>query len=606
MDRNPRTTAVYARTVTDLLHEQVDTRPDEIAYVFLRNGEDNADSMTYRQLDTAANARAAGLLTKGLSGGRVLLMYPAGLEFVRALLGCMQGRVVAAPVQVPSRREHLRKIRRIAQDADTSVVLTTTRIKAEVEQRFTDAPELAPLTLIPTDSTDLSAITDQSVTAPAPGDIALLQYTSGSTGDPKGVMIRHENFVANAAQTDQSRPLTPEGRVVSWLPHFHDMGLMFGIVLPLYAGVPSYIMAPEAFIRRPARWLEAVARIGATHSVAPSFAYEMCAQADLRGDMSEVGDLSRWRFAGNGAEPVRQAAIEAFCAAFKPYGFDRRAMCPGYGLAENTLTATLTPDRRPPTVGWISLEALRAGRVEPAAPSTPGAYSVVSCGLPLPGTDLLIVDPVTRHPVGEGRVGEIWVTGPSVAAGYRGRPQDSEEVFRAQPAQDPGPPSLLPQTGPTRGYLRTGDLGYLQGGELYITGRLKDVIVRQGQNHYPQDIELTAEQAVPGLHLNCAVAFSVDDGQREQLIVVVEIDGRVLRDPGLDAVRDQVHQAIHETHRLPVHEVVVVRRGALLKTSSGKIQRQACKQAYLKGRLVALNSPSPSMAARPLGQEAQE
>ncbi|MFF5106884.1 fatty acyl-AMP ligase [Streptomyces sp. NPDC000134] len=597
-------TTPYARTLIDLLRAQVAERPDEDAYVFLRNGEDEAETMTYRQLQSAMHTRAADLHGRGLSGRQVLLMYPAGLEFVRSLLGCVRGRAVAVPVQVPDRREQLRRLRRIADDVGASVVLTTTQVKAEVERRFAAVPELAGLTFVPTDEAGASETAEPPIAAPAADEVALLQYTSGSTGEPKGVMVRHANYLANAVQTDRRRPLRSDGGMVSWLPHFHDMGLMFGIVLPLYAGAPSYLMAPGAFIRRPARWLETIARVGATHSVAPSFAYEMCARSAAAGSMADVGDLSRWRFAGNGAEPVRHGAIEAFCAAFAPHGFDRRAMCPGYGLAENTLTASAGPDGRHPVVAWLSGEALRAGRVEPVAASAPGACSVVSCGPPVAGTRVVIVDPVTRHPVGADRVGEIWLDGPSVAAGYWGKPQDSEEVFRARPARDGEPPvhsSKAPAEAAT--FLRTGDLGCLHEGELYVTGRLKDVIVRQGRNYYPQDIELAAERAVPGLRPNCAVAFSVDDGRCERVIVVVEIDGRVLRSTGLDGVRGRIRQAIDEIHRLPVHEVVTVRRGALSKTSSGKIQRQACKESYVRGDLTALVENGE--AARPRAQEAR-
>ncbi|MFF6824790.1 AMP-binding protein [Streptomyces longwoodensis] len=316
------------------------------------------------------------------------------------------------------------------------------------------------------------------------------------------------------------------------------------------------------------------------------------------GAMADVGDLSRWCFAGNGAEPVRHAAIEAFCTAFALHGFDRRAMCPGYGLAENTLTATVTPDGQQPGVAWLSAEALRAGRVEPVAASAPGACAVVSCGPPVLGTRVTIVDPVTRRRADADRVGEIWLSGPSVAAGYWGRPQDSEAVFRARPARDSEPPghwSTTPPAAPT--YLRIGDLGYLRDGELYV-------IVRQGRNYYPQDIELVAERAVPGLRPNCAAAFSVDDGQCEHLIVVVEVDGRVLRNTGLDGVRSRIRQAVDHAHRLPVHEVVTVRRGALMKTSSGKIQRQACKRAYTEGDLTALGGNGD--AARRVPGEARK
>ncbi|MFE2571694.1 fatty acyl-AMP ligase [Streptomyces mirabilis] len=580
------------RTLPDALRLRSEKQPDETAYVFLRDGEEPDSSLTYRALHDAALTRAAAFNAAGLSGASAVLLYPSGLEFVRTLLGCMYGRVSGAPLQVPRRREGVRRLLRIADDAGTTTVLTTAEVRDEIRARFGDLPELAELTLLATD--DPAFIREARPaptmpTAPGPDDIALLQYTSGSTGDPKGVVVSHANFLANVAETDELWPCEPDGTVVNWLPLFHDMGMLFGVVMPLWAGIPSYLMAPESFVRRPARWLEAIARFGGTHAAAPSFAYELCARAAVEGKADGVGDLSRWRVAANGAEPVRWQTIQSFTTAFAPHGFQRSAMCPGYGLAENTLKATGDRADQEPTVLWLSARSLRDGVVEIVGESAQGALPLVSSGRTVSSTHVRIVGPDTRVPCPPGRVGEIWINGPCVAGGYLGRPDLSESTFRARVADEADGRDLT--------YLRTGDLGFLHEGALYVTGRLKDVVIRQGRNHYAQDIELSAERAVPGLHPNCAAAFSVEDGEQERLVVVVEADGRVLKSPGAHALRAQVREAVHEDHRLTVDEVLVVRRGALPKTSSGKVQRQACRARYEGGGLAALAVAPPVASA---------
>ncbi|CAM5595333.1 Fatty acyl-AMP ligase OS=Streptomyces alboniger OX=132473 GN=CP975_27370 PE=4 SV=1 [Streptomyces alboniger] len=575
---------VDVRTLPDALRFRSEQQPTRTAYVFLRDGEEPQEAMTYRELHEAACLRAGALTAAGLAGRSAVLLYPSGLEFVRTLLGCMYGRVAGAPVQVPRRRSEVSRLRRIADDAGTSTVLTTTDVILELAERFGDLPELDGLRLVATDDPRALLAGDHTVTAAsaAPQDIALLQYTSGSTGTPKGVMVSHANFLANVVETDALWPCEPRGTVVNWLPLFHDMGMLFGVVLPLWAGIPSYLMAPASFIRRPARWLEAISRFRGTHSAAPSFAYELCVRAAEEGRTTGVGDLSSWRVAVNGAEPVRWSTIRSFTTAFAPYGFDPRAMCPGYGLAENTLKVTGTPQDREPSVLWLDSDALREGRAEPCGASAHGTVPVVGSGHTVAGTRVRIVDPVTRQACPEGRVGEIWITGPCVAGGYRGRPESSEDTFRARVAEEHGGSGIA--------HLRSGDLGFLHGGELYVTGRLKDVIIRKGRNHYPQDIELSAERSAPGLQPNCAAAFADDDGDRESLVVVVETDGRVLKSVGARALRKRVYDAVREEQGITPDDVLVVRRGSLPKTSSGKVQRHACRTLYRRGELAAVAS----------------
>ncbi|MER7842431.1 fatty acyl-AMP ligase [Kitasatospora sp. NPDC096077] len=588
-------------SLPEVLARRSAEQPDALAYAFLHNGEEIAETLTYRELDVRARAVAARLAALGQGGRSVVLLHPSGPGFVADLLGCMYAGVAAAPVQVPSRARGLARLRRIADDAGTSVLLTTAEVKRDLEDRFGALPELAGLTLHDPDS--LAAAAERRAPGAAadwrPGPIgaeetALLQYTSGSTGTPKGVRVTHANFGGNVDETDRLWPCRGDARVVNWLPLFHDMGMLFGVVLPLWAGIPSYLMTPDAFIRRPARWLEAISRFGGTHAAAPSFAYELCARAVAEGGLPPGLDLSSWRVAANGAEPVRWQTISAFTAALAPAGFRPEAMCPGYGLAENTLKATGSPEDRLPTVLWLSAEELRAGRAV-EVPDVPAPADVVpadvvladvvpsiGCGGPVGDSLVRIVDPDTRATRPDGEVGEIWVSGPCVAAGYHGRAEESERTFRARRADRTE----------SRSWLRTGDLGFRHRGELFITGRIKDVVIRQGRNFYPQDIELSAENADPGLHPNCAAAFSADDGTRERLVLVVEADGRTLRGGGED-LRGRIHRAVHEGQRLEPDEIVLVRRGSLPRTSSGKVQRRETLRRYLDGEFGAAGAAAP-------------
>ena len=607
VDLSPPTTELLS--LPQVLRRRAEQQPDTLAYVFLRNGEEPKHSLTYRQLDTAAGARAAALAAAGLAGGTAVLLYPSGLEFISALLGCMYARVAGAPVQVPTRARGVQRLRRIADDAGTSTVLTTTAVKHELEQRFGDLPELAGLTLLDTESLDTESLpADPSGapgawTAPAPGpdDIALLQYTSGSTGDPKGVRVTHANFRSNVVETDQLWPCRSDGTVVNWLPLFHDMGMLFGVVLPLWAGVPAYLMAPEAFIRRPLRWLEAISRFRGTHAAAPSFAYELCvraADAENADAALQALDLSSWRVAANGAEPVRWSTVRDFTRAYAPAGFRAEAMCPGYGLAENTLKASGSPEDRPPVLLRLSAEALREGRAVPADTGSDAdgdgdrsMVTLVGSGGTVGSTEVRIVDPdrLTGQP--DDRVGEIWINGPCVADGYHGRPEESLRTFRATIAGHESDGS----------WLRTGDLGFLHRGEVFVTGRLKDVLIRKGRNYYPQDIELSAEGADPGLHPNCAAAFSTDDGSTERLVLLVEADGRTLREGG-GTLLDRLRAAVRDGHRLEADEILLLRRGSLPKTSSGKVQRGEARRRYLAGEFTSAASASASVPAPRAGQ----
>ncbi|MCC4322516.1 fatty acyl-AMP ligase [Streptomyces malaysiensis] len=553
-----------------LLARRAAENPDGLAYCYLRNGEDPDDRVTYAELRRQALVRAAELRRRDMRGRGAVLMYPTGLEFVRAWLGCTAAGVMGAPVQVPRNGQALRRLRSVADDSGTTWVLTTAETRDRLLADFPGAPELRGLELLATDEFPEAATAEEPLPAAGPDDVALLQYTSGSTGTPKGVMVTHRNFWHNAAETDALWP-TRGGTVVSWLPLFHDMGLLFGVVLPLWAGIPSYLMGPEAFVRRPARWLEALSRFRGTHAAAPNFAYDLCVR---EAPPAPGCDLSAWRAAVNGAEPVRLHTVRAFIEAFTPYGLDPRAVSPGYGLAEHTLKISGSGPGEPPRALTLSPADLGEGRVTETTDTA--AVPVVSCGRTIGGTRVRIVDPATGRAAAPDRVGEIWATGPCVAAGYAGRERESEETFRARIADDAD----------TAAFLRTGDIGFVRDGELYVTGRLKDLLVVKGRNHYPQDLEYSAERSHPALRPASAAAFAVDRGDREALVVVIEADGRALRAAGHDVLVSAVRERVRSDHRLEAEDIVVIRRGTLPKTTSGKVRRGTCRQQYVDGTLV--------------------
>jgi acyl-CoA synthetase (AMP-forming)/AMP-acid ligase II len=360
--------------------------------------------------------------------------------------------------------------------------------------------------------------------------------------------------------------------IVSWLPHFHDMGLVYGVLGPIFAGVACYLMPPVTFMQKPLRWLQAISTFKGTHSAAPNFAYDLCVRKIKPEDLPAL-DLSRWAVAVNGAEPIRIETLTRFTAAFGAAGLRDTAFCPGYGLAEATLKVTATPRGRGPVCLTVDGAALDRGQVAVVEPGQPGARTLVSCGMTAIDTDVVIVDPAARRRCDAGAVGEVWVAGSIVAAGYWNRPADTADTFGARLADEDGGP-----------FLRTGDLGFLHGGELYIAGRLKDLIIIRGQNHYPQDIEQTVESLGPSLRSHGCAAFSLDADGEERLIVAQEIE-REARGADLTDLAGRIRQAVAEAHEVHVYDVVILRAGALPRTSSGKIRRQACRRAYADGTL---------------------
>jgi amino acid adenylation domain-containing protein len=573
---------VRPKTLAGVLRTRAAERPNQLAFTFLADGEIETERWTYAELDARATAIAAALAESVRPGERALLLFPPGLDFIAAFFGCLYAGVVAVPAYPPRPNDRSQsRLRSIARDAEPKAALTTSAILVGVEGPkglLAIAPELAGLRWLPTDALgSWTGGAGRELPEPDPGSVAFLQYTSGSTAAPKGVMVTQANLVHNERMISAAFEQDEESVVVGWLPLYHDMGLIGNVLQPLHSGGRCVLMSPVSFLQKPLRWLAAISRYRATTSGGPNFAYELCARK-IGPEAKEGLDLSSWRVAYNGAEPVRAETLERFAEAFEPCGFRRGAFYPCYGLAEATLFVTGGEQGRFPRVEAVDAAALERHEVEPAPRESPTARLLVSCGRASMGQKVAVVDPEAGVELPPGMVGEIWVSGPSVARGYWKQDEATERDFNAflLGARESG-------EGP---YLRTGDLGFFSDGELFVTGRLKDLIILRGRNHYPQDIELTAERSHPDLRPGNGAAFSVEVGGEERLVVAHEVERR--RREGLEEVAEAVRRAVAEEHEVTVHEVVLLRVGTLPKTSSGKVQRRLCRELYLADGLVVV------------------
>ena len=586
--------------LVELLQHRARCQAEDIAFTYLVDGESEQLHLTYRELDRQARGIAAWLESLNLAGERALLLYPAGLEFIAAFFGCLYAGVVAVPVYPPRRNRSLVRIQAIADDADAKVALTTDLVLSRVEPLIDETPHLEQLTWLATSHVP-EGLDRQWKMPDVHGDtLAFLQYTSGSTGTPKGVVLNHANLIHNSALISYAFEHTRSSTGVFWLPSYHDMGLIGGILQPLYVGRLNVLMSPMTFLQKPFRWLSAITRFRGTTNGGPNFAYDLCVRKITREQRKKL-DLSCWEVAFNGAEPVREETLERFCESFAPCGFRREAFYPCYGLAEATLIVSGGHTHQPPVIRTFETAALLDGQVVDGEPEDDGVRPLVGCGESLPDQKIVIADPETMTHSAAGRIGEIWVSGPSVAQGYWHQPEDTEQAFRAY-LKDTG-------EGP---FLRTGDLGFMQDGELFVTGRLKDLIIVHGMNYYPQDIEQTVQQAHPRLRADCGAAFTVEVDGRQQLVVVQEVERRKQGD--LEALFDTVVRAVAAEHELALDAVVLVKAGSIPKTSSGKIQRHACCAAYLEGTLdlvgqwqaAEASRPAPSRTRRRPGEAAPE
>jgi amino acid adenylation domain-containing protein len=562
------------RNLIDVIQERSAEWTEKTAYIFLSDGEIEGERLSYAGLDRRARAIGARLQELGATGEPALLLYPPGLDFVAAFFGCLYAGAIAVPAYPPKNNREQPRLAAIAGDARPRVVLTSSALPAvdpgAVGERI---PALATAQWLATDRLDeeLAALwRDPGIAADG---LALLQYTSGSTATPKGVLVSHANLLANQEMIRSAFGQTAESVVVGWLPLYHDMGLIGNVLQPFYVGGSAVLLSPQAFLQRPARWLRAISRYRATTSGGPNFAYDLCVRRVGPAEREGL-DLSSWRVAFSGAEPVRGATLSRFAEAFAPAGFRRAAFFPCYGLAEATLFVAGGAPGEGPAVATVDAAALERREVRAAAGA---GRELVDCGVPRLAGEVVIADPESGLRCPPDRVGEIWVAGPHVAGGYRGRPEESARDFHAR---------LLGE--PARGpYLRTGDLGFERAGRLFVTGRLKDLLIVRGRNLYPQDLEETAERAHPALRPGCGAAFAIEVEGEERVVLACEVE-RGFRGPGaaVDEVAEAVRRAVALEHEVAIHELVLLRVGTVPKTSSGKIQRGACRAGYLAGTLV--------------------
>jgi acyl-CoA synthetase (AMP-forming)/AMP-acid ligase II/alkylation response protein AidB-like acyl-CoA dehydrogenase/acyl carrier protein len=559
----------HFETIIDILKYRGCHQSDRMAYTFLQDGEIESDHLTYGELQQKAEAIAARLQELHLTGERALLLYAPGLDFIPAFFGCLAAGVVAVPAYPPRPNQTSRRLRAIIEDARAKVVLTTEDLLETVEKATRTESSPAELHYIASDRVEPNLVEPRCAPKLSANDLAFLQYTSGSTGNPKGVMVSHGNILHNESLIARGFGHNENSSGLGWLPLFHDMGLIGNVLQPLYMGMHCYLMAPIAFLQKPIRWLAALSRYRATTSGGPNFAYDLCVRK-ITDEQKATLDLSHWQTAFNGAEPIHADTLDRFTERFADVGFRREAFYPCYGMAETTLMVSGRLDEVYPLCQSVRSDALAENRIVLAHPEENGVQRFVSCGRPLGDLQVAIVHPDHLVRLPDNEVGEIWVAGASVTLGYWERPEATQETFQAY-IQNTG-------EGP---FLRTGDLGFRQGNELFITGRLKDLIVIRGRNYYPQDIEGTVARAHSALNPDAGAAFSVEMGDRETLVIVQEVERTKRRSLETEEVFAAIRESIFQEYELTVGAIVLLSPGSIPKTSSGKIQRHACRNDFL-------------------------
>lgn len=561
-----------------LLQSRAIHQPYQVAFTFVQDGELEEVHLTYEELDRQAKAIGALLQRQGAAGERALLLYPPGLGYIAAFFGCLYAGVIAVPVYPPKLTRldrSLPRLQAIANNARPSVALTTSSVLSMLDFFLAQAPDFQTMRWLATDAIESDTAVAWQEPEVNAGTLAFLQYTSGSTSTPKGVMVSHGNLLHNQnliCQAAGLREQTESFIGCSWLPMYHDMGLIGAILQPLYLGGPCVLMSPLDFLQKPVRWLQAISRYQATVSAGPNFAYDLCVRKTTPEQRAEL-DLRSWQVAFNGAEPIRADTLERFASTFAPYGFRREAFFPCYGLAEATLLVSGGPSQALPVTLFCDKMGLEQGQVTAVSTDNPHSRPIVGCGQVGADQHTAIANPETKVQCEADQIGEIWIAGSSVAQGYWENAAATEATFQA----------FLADTGEGP-FLRTGDLGFVRNGQLYVTSRLKDLIIIRGRNHAPQDIELTVEKSHPALRPGCGVAFSVEEVGEERLVVVQEVQ-RQVRDLDMETVAATIRQAVAQNHELQVYAVILLKPGGVPKTSSGKLQRRACRADFLADSL---------------------
>jgi acyl-CoA synthetase (AMP-forming)/AMP-acid ligase II len=568
-ERRVTTIGNYA-TLLDMMRARAEDGHSN-GYWFVADNEASPPFMSFQELERRARDIAAELSMIAPQGSRAIVICPPGPDFIAAFFGAVYAGITPVPVPPPGSegiRQALGRLGHVIADASPEALIATSALVA--------ASDAARLGATPTIGHWLAI--DEVRPGSGDGwvpprvtadDVALVQYTSGSTAAPKGVVVRHRQVLANLDAIRVSLALSASSTAVCWVPSYHDMGLIAFILLSMYLGSSACLIPPQDFLRRPAVWLETISKFGGAFSGGPNFAFELCTRRISESELESL-DLSSWQVAFSAAELVRPEVLRRFCQRFGRQGFDPNALCPCYGLAEASVFASGSKPGSGVGVAWLNRRALEQGLVQPAKPGTADAVEVASCGRPPEGHRVVLADPETRSPANSGTVGEIWFEGPSVAAGYWGRIAESEEVFHAKLADREGT------------FLRTGDLGFLRDGELYITGRIKDLMIMFGRNIYPTDVEDAAQSVARTMRRGCGASFLVG-GDSTDLVIVQETSEEDTTE--LSRLALAVRRAVLERLDIAVADIVFIRPRTIAKTSSGKLRRRACRDDYLAGRL---------------------
>jgi len=556
-------------TLVDLLCRRSCLHSNKIIYSYIKNGVVQ-ESLSFRSLDCKARAIAVQLQDCSRFGDRALLIYPPGLEYIAAFFGCLYAGVIAVPTYPPKRNRADQWLQSILQNSKSTLVLTNGDILADIKKYLECGTTFEGISYVTTDNIDIEYAKNWNKPQITAKTLAFLQYTSGSTSSPKGVMLSHHNLLHNLSLIYQAFEHSSESRVVSWLPPYHDMGLIGGILQPLYAGMSAFLMSPTCFIQQPYCWLKAISDFKATTSGAPNFAYDLSIQK-ISQAQKETLDLSCWDLAFTGAEPIRHDTLERFYNSFSICGFRKQSFYPCYGLAENTLFVTGKVKKELPSVAIVDTDSLLQHNIKYSTiHETTKLTLLVSSGCALPEQKIKIVDPLTTSLCLPDQIGEIWISSQSVASGYWNLQVENERTFNAR----------LP--GYDDKFLRTGDLGFIHENELFVTGRIKDLIVIRGLNYYPQDIELTIENSHTALQDNACAAFSIEIDNEERLVIVQEIKRTYFRKLNIEEVISAISHAIFINHGISVYAITLLMPGAIPKTSSGKIQRSKCRLKFIK------------------------
>jgi acyl-CoA synthetase (AMP-forming)/AMP-acid ligase II len=569
--------------LVQLLQDKAIANPQKIAYRFLQNGTTEAGCLTYQELNLQARAIASKLqsLVKPQSRALLIYAYDDGLEFVVAFMGCLYADVVAVTTTPPHHGKDLAKLAQRITSSEAEIILTTEDLIQTVKSKFQTNLNLVSqfksinksIKWLTTNNLDLALAEDWKQLQLNPDTLAFLQYTSGSTGNPKGVMVTHQNILYNQEMIRQGFAHTDSTIVVGWLPLFHDMGLIGNILQPLYLGTESILMSPVFVAQQPFEWLKAITYYQATTSGGPNFAYDLLCLKATTEKLAEL-DLSSWSVAFSGAETVGAETINRFSDLFASCGFQKSAFYPCYGMAETTLFITGGLKAEEPVIKYVDSASLEQNKVVEVAPNSLGSKPIVSCGKTWLDTEVAIVNPETLTQCKADTVGEIWVRGSGVSQGYWHQLEETENTFYAHLANNKN-----------KTFLRTGDLGFLADGELYLTGRLKEVMIFWGRYCYPQHIEETVQKCHPALRVNAGAAFAIDREGSEKLVIVQEVERSYLRSLNVSEVIETICLVVGEEHEVEVDAISLIKTGSIPKTSSGKIQRRDCAKKFLENKL---------------------